>query len=55
MLQKMKHRNEFQMTEDNLPLPSEKFKDERLQKLWNAAQNQQFTDSELRGNNLFGN
>ncbi|PAV71862.1 hypothetical protein WR25_12481 [Diploscapter pachys] len=46
--EKMKHRNEFQMTEDNLPLPSEKFEDERLQKLWNAAQNQQFTDSELR-------
>lgn len=46
-MQKYKHKNLRQQTEDNEPLPSGKFQDESLQKLWAQAQNGKFSHEEL--------
>ncbi|CAG9529652.1 unnamed protein product [Cercopithifilaria johnstoni] len=45
-MKKYKWRNEEQ--EENIVLPSEKFKDSKLQKLWHAAQNSRFSKTALK-------
>ncbi|EGT38631.1 hypothetical protein CAEBREN_11162 [Caenorhabditis brenneri] len=45
--QKYKHKNLMQQTDENEPLPSGKFTDENLQKLWSQAQNGKFSNQEL--------
>ncbi|CAI2354958.1 unnamed protein product [Caenorhabditis sp. 36 PRJEB53466] len=45
--EKYKHKNVQLQTERNEPLPSGKFQDETLQKLWTQAQNGKFSPNEL--------
>ncbi|CAB3397227.1 unnamed protein product [Caenorhabditis bovis] len=45
--EKTKHKNTWEYTEENLELPSDKFTDEKLQKLWHQAQNGKFSQEEL--------
>uniref|UniRef100_A0A1I7V1N6 Alpha-2-MRAP_C domain-containing protein n=1 Tax=Caenorhabditis tropicalis TaxID=1561998 RepID=A0A1I7V1N6_9PELO len=45
--EKYKHKNLLQQTDENEPLPSGKFADENLQKLWIQAQNGKFSHQEL--------
>lgn len=46
VFQKYKWRNEEQ--EENIILPSGKFKDPKLQKLWHAAQNSHFSKAAMK-------
>ncbi|PIC26075.1 hypothetical protein B9Z55_018765 [Caenorhabditis nigoni] len=45
--EKYKHKNLMQQTDDNEPLPSDKFTDQNLQKLWSQAQTGKFSQKEL--------
>ncbi|CAD6199532.1 unnamed protein product [Caenorhabditis auriculariae] len=45
--EKMKLKNAWEYKEENLELPSEKFADERLQKIWQQAMIGKFSDSEM--------
>ncbi|CAP28442.2 Protein CBG08577 [Caenorhabditis briggsae] len=45
--EKYKHKNLMQQTDDNEPLPSDKFTDQNLQKLWSQAQTGKFSQKDL--------
>ncbi|VDN33388.1 unnamed protein product [Gongylonema pulchrum] len=46
---KYKWRNEEEMKKENLVLPTEKFDDPKLQKLWHVAKNSHFSEAALKG------
>lgn len=51
----MKWRNEEELKKTNSVLASEKFADPKVEKLWRAAQNGKFSESQLKGNWIFAN